>query len=65
MRCPSKSCKIYSLFVCNGDEPKSGLARGLGDRLQSRNVPFGLPVIEEKDLRCKTKYAIYNADRVK
>lgn len=22
-------------------EPKSGLARDLGDRLQSRNVPFG------------------------
>ena len=26
---------------CIGDEPKSGLARDLGDRLQSRNVPFG------------------------
>ena len=26
---------------------------------------LALPVIEEKDLRCKTKYAIYNADRVK
>ena len=26
---------------CNGDEPKSGLARDLGDRLQSRNVPLG------------------------
>ena len=24
-----------------GDEPKSGLSRDLGDRLQSRNVPFG------------------------
>ncbi|HIZ81955.1 MAG TPA: hypothetical protein H9722_07695 [Candidatus Mediterraneibacter pullistercoris] len=23
------------------DEPKSGLARDLGDRLQSRDVPFG------------------------
>ena len=28
-------------LFCNGDEPKSGLARDLGDRLQSRNVPFG------------------------
>ena len=28
-------------FICIGDEPKSGLARDLGDRLQSRNVPFG------------------------
>ena len=26
---------------CIGDEPKSGLARDLGDCLQSRNVPFG------------------------
>ena len=26
---------------CNGDKPKSGLARDLGDRLHSRNVPFG------------------------
>ena len=24
-----------------GDEPNSGLARDLGGRLQSRNVPFG------------------------
>lgn len=28
-------------FFCIGNEPKSGLARDLGDRLQSRNVPFG------------------------
>ena len=28
-------------FFCGGDEPKSGLARDLGDRIQSRNVPFG------------------------
>ena len=26
---------------CNSNEPKSGLARDLGDCLQSRNVPFG------------------------
>ena len=26
---------------CVGDEPKSGLVRDLGDRLQSRDVPFG------------------------
>ena len=26
---------------CIDDEPKSGLARDLGDCLQSRNVPFG------------------------
>ena len=26
---------------CIGNEPKSGLARDLGDCLQSRNVPFG------------------------
>lgn len=24
-----------------GDEPKSGLSRDLGDRFQSRNMPFG------------------------
>ena len=29
------------VFICIGDEPKSGLARDLGDCLQSRNVPFG------------------------
>ena len=28
-------------FSCIGDEPKSGLARDLGDCLQSRNVPLG------------------------
>ena len=27
-------------FFCNSDEPKSGLVRTLGDRLQSRDVPF-------------------------
>ena len=26
---------------CDSDEPKSEFARDLGDRLQSRNVPFG------------------------
>ena len=31
----------YLLLDCNGDETKFGLARDLGDRLQSRNVPFG------------------------
>ena len=34
------STKLRSFF-CKGDEPKSGLARDLGDCLQSRNVPFG------------------------
>ena len=29
------------LIFCIGDEPKSGLARDLGDCLQTRNVPFG------------------------
>ena len=33
--------KANTLFICIGDEPKSGLARYLGDCLQSRNVPFG------------------------
>lgn len=28
-------------FFCIGNEPKSGLARDLGDCLQSRNVLFG------------------------
>ena len=28
-------------FFCIGNEPKSGLARDLGDCLQFRNVPFG------------------------
>ena len=27
-------------FFCIGNEPKSGLARDLGDCLHSRNVPF-------------------------
>ncbi len=30
-----------TFFFCISDEPKSELARDLGDRLQSRNVPFG------------------------
>jgi len=29
------------VFLCAGDEPKSELARDLGDRLQSRNAPSG------------------------
>ncbi len=28
-------------IFCAGDEPKSELARDLGDRLQSRNAPSG------------------------
>ena len=32
---------LFLSVFCNSDEPKSGLARDLGDRLQSRNVPFG------------------------
>ena len=36
---PRKDC--FDVFSCRGDEPKSGLARDLGDCLQSRNVPFG------------------------
>lgn len=32
-------------FFCNGDEQKSGLARDLDDRLQSRNILLELPVI--------------------
>ncbi len=32
---------MYPFSFCDGDEPKSGLARDLGDRLQSRNMPFG------------------------
>ena len=35
---PGKDC--FDVFSCRGDEPKSGLARDLGDCLQSRNVPF-------------------------
>ena len=38
------------LIFCIGDEPKSGLARDLGDCLQSRNVPFGT----SGDLVCDT-----------
>lgn len=37
-------CKYDTMpggFICNSDEPKSELARDLGDRLQSRTVPFG------------------------
>ena len=37
-----KSQRSFSDTVfCIGNEPKSGLARDLGDCLQSRNVPFG------------------------
>lgn len=32
-------CQTVPLFA--GDEPKSGFARELGDRLQSWNMPFG------------------------
>ena len=32
---------MISRSFCIGNEPKSGLARDLGDCLQSRNVPFG------------------------
>ena len=39
MICPS--LPPADLTFCYGDEPKSELARDLGDRLQSRNVPFG------------------------
>ena len=31
---------------CIGDEPKFGVARDVGNRLQSRDVPFGASVIE-------------------
>ena len=34
-------CHRDVLSFCIGEEPKSGLARDLGDCLQSRNVPFG------------------------
>ena len=34
---------------CNSNEPKSGLARDLGNCLQSRNVPLALPVIVNYD----------------
>ena len=37
-------------FICIGDEPTPGLARDLGDRLESRNVPFGT----SGDLRIET-----------
>ena len=33
--------EVQKTPFCIGDEPKSGLARDLGDCLQSRNVPFG------------------------
>ena len=38
---PMDFCGNRRDFFCIGDEPKSGLARDLGDCLQSRNVPFG------------------------
>ena len=34
-------CTCGICLFCDDDKPKSGLARDLGDRLQSRNVPFG------------------------
>lgn len=33
---------MYNLLFLHCDEPKSGLARDLGDRLESRNVYFGI-----------------------
>ena len=33
--------KDEGFLFCNDDETKSGLAREIGNRLQSRNVPFG------------------------
>ena len=33
--------KLLLVLFCIGDEPKSGIARDLGDCLQFRNVPFG------------------------
>ena len=43
MRSCAVQKRIYRLllFDCASDEPKSVLARDLGNRLQSRNVPFG------------------------
>ena len=42
---------------CNGDEPKSGHARDLGDRLQSRNVPLATSgdLIIQKRFRIKSE----------
>ena len=42
MRSCAVQKRIYRLllFDCASDEPKSVLARDLGNRLQSRNVPF-------------------------
>ena len=42
---------------CNGDEPKSGRARDLGDRLQSRNVTFTTSgdLIIQKRFRIKSE----------
>ena len=36
-----RRCREACPFFGIGNEPKSGLARDLGDCLQSRNVPFG------------------------
>lgn len=33
---------LQLLFFCNDDEPKFGLVKDRGDRLQSRDVPFGI-----------------------
>ncbi|BFK20848.1 hypothetical protein F230042K4_21390 [Mediterraneibacter glycyrrhizinilyticus] len=35
------SIEFFHILFYIGNEPKSGLARDLGDCLQSRNVPFG------------------------
>ena len=35
------SIEFFHILSYIGNEPKSGLARDLGDCLQSRNVPFG------------------------
>lgn len=47
----------YGIFLPNGDEPKSGRARDLGDRLQSRNVPLATSgdLIIQKRFRIKSE----------
>ena len=53
----SMSENIQYVSFCNGDEPKSGRARDLGDRLQSRNVPLGTSgdLIIQKRFRIKSE----------
>lgn len=41
MKSDEKRRERSGLFFYDGDEPKPGLARDPGGRLQSRNVPFG------------------------